>query len=425
MIHDRSSLAGPSPRAHRFLVQPARALGYGFVLLVWRIVAPVVCMWAWVRRARADPGPLTTRVAPAVQPPVCEPPRPGLPPARDPHRLSSRLGLPEVDCLDAVPELTERHYPMVCALLQLGPRSKLLDLRAAKVIKLELFERLAAAWTAPAGTVPRLGIVLGYEHWAVLRNVAARKLKPILDEGVAVEWFYAQQMDSVPTWFSHGDVQHDEIRTVLAWLRTQWRATASWPAVLSATATLVHAHAPVEDVPEMLLDITAIALSFGGMEAAEQAAGYARSALVWVGDAPSAPRCRALRWLATATLAKGEAEAGLALLGTAITTAMVIQDPIEEASALHQIGAHALGGKHFARAEVLFRRALALESGTDAPDLRATLHHDLATALEAQGKHDDAEHYATAALDLRPDKESRVARDDRALLTRIRARCSS
>jgi hypothetical protein len=185
--------------------------------------------------------------------------------------------------------------------------------------------------------------------------------------------------------------------------------------VLSATATLVHAHAPVEDVPEMLLDITAIALSFGGLEAAEQAAGYARSALVWVGEAPSAPRCRALRWLATATLTKGEAEAGLALLGTAITTAMVIQDPIEEASALHQIGAHALGGEHFARAEVLLRRALALVSDTDAPDLRATLHHDLAIALDAQGtRDDDAAHHATAALDLRSDKESRVARDDSA-----------
>jgi hypothetical protein len=405
--------------------RPARALGYGFALLAWRLVAPLVCMWAWVRRPRvhADPSPRATHMAPADTPSTFGPARQALPPARDPHRLSSRLALPDVDCLDADPELTERHYPTVCALLQLGPHSKLLDLRAAKVVKLELFEQLAAAWKAPAGTVPRLGIVLGYEHWAVLRNVAARKLKPILDEGVAVEWFYAQQIDSVPSWFSHGDVQHDQIRTVLAWLRMRWRATASWPTVLGTTAMLVHAHAPDEDVPQLLLEICAIALSFGGKEAAEQAAGYARAALVWVGEAPSVPRCRALRLLATATVTKGEAEAGLALLSTAITTAMVVQDPIEEASALHQIGAHALGGKHFARAEVLFRRALALVSDTDAPDLRATLHHDLAIALDAQDmRDDDAEHHATAALDLRSDKESRVARDDRALLERIRAR---
>jgi hypothetical protein len=82
--------------------------------------------------------------------------------------------------------------------------------------------------------------------------------------GVAVEIFYDLQIASVPSWFLHGQVHHDQMPAVLEWLRTQWRATAIWPTVLSATATLVHAYSPIEDVPELLIEVSAIALSVGG-----------------------------------------------------------------------------------------------------------------------------------------------------------------
>jgi tetratricopeptide (TPR) repeat protein len=125
-------------------------------------------------------------------------------------------------------------------------------------------------------------------------------------------------------------------------------------------------------------------------------------------------------------MAKGDIEAGLAYLETAITTAMVIKDPIEEASALHQSGFYALGGQQFARAEARFRRALEMLSDVASPHLVATLRHDLAEALEGQGTHDDeAERHARIALELRWDKHSRLAQEDRALLARIRARRSA
>jgi tetratricopeptide (TPR) repeat protein len=427
MITERSSLAGSPTRAYRFLVQPARALGYGFVQLGWRLVAPLVLVVMWLRRTRAptDPRVCGGQVAPAELATTSMQPPQSLP-VHHAHSVSDRVALPEVDCIEVDPEFSEPLYPTVFARLQLGPRSKLLDLRAATMIKLDLFEGLADAWKARPGTVPRLGVLLDYERWAVLRDAAARRLKPLVDEGVAVEFLYEQQINSLPAWFSHGHVHHDQIPAVLDWLRTRWHATAEWPAVLSTTAMLVHASAPTEDVPELLIEIAAIALSFGGMEAAEQAAGRARSALTWVGDQPSVTRCRALRSLATATLAKGEVEAGLAHLETAITAAVLINDPIEEASALHQIGFHAFSGRHFARAEDRFRRAIGVLSAADSPYLLATLYHGLAAALDAQRKNDEeAERHASAALELRWDKDSRLAHDDRALIARIRARRSS
>jgi hypothetical protein len=84
--------------------------------------------------------------------------------------LSDHLLLPEVECVEVQPDFGERLYPTVFDLLQLGPRCKVLDLRAARALRIDLFERLAAAWQVPPGTVPKLAIVLGYESWAVLHD---------------------------------------------------------------------------------------------------------------------------------------------------------------------------------------------------------------------------------------------------------------
>jgi len=183
----------------------------------------------------------------------------------------------------------------------------------------------------------------------------------------------------------------------------------------------VQASAAVEQGVELLLELSAIALSFEGAEGAEQAAKHARNAVLWVGDNPSCMRCRALRALARARLRAGELEAGLAHLEAAIATAMVIKDPIEEASALAEIAFHALRSGHAPRAEVRFRSAIALLSADGSPYLLATLHHNLAEALHQQNKDEAAEHHAQAALSLRWNAESHLAALDRAVLARIRA----
>jgi tetratricopeptide (TPR) repeat protein len=285
-----------------------------------------------------------------------------------------------------------------------------------------LFERLATAWRAPRDTVPRLGILLDYERWTVLRNVAARRLQPLVDQGVAVEMFYAQQVDTLPGWFAGGEVRHDHLRDVIHWLRTQWCPGPIWPTVLSRTSSLVQAFARVDAAPDMLLDLAAIARSFGGTEGSEQAAKHARTALLWVGAQPSRVRCRALRTLAVAMLAQGQREAALALLDTAIKTAAVLQDPIEEASALSEIGIHEFQCGHHARSEARFRAALTLLPGDGPAYLRATLHHALALALVEQGKDaEQAEYHASTALGLRWDRGSQLASEDIALIARIRA----
>lgn len=128
---------------------------------------------------------------------------------------------------------------------------------------------------------------------------------------------------------------------------------------------------------------------------------HARAVLSWAGDKPSPARCRALRALASATLQHGEPKDALALLDAAISTAALIKDRIEEASALAESGFLAGNLGHFARAEAQFRRAIALVSVTGPLDLRATLHHNLAIALHEQRKNAaEAERHAVAALEL-------------------------
>src|SRR5262249_45936837 len=160
----------------------------------------------------------------------------------------------------------------------------------------------------------------------VLRNVAARRLRPLAERGVAVEFFYSQQIDSLPEWFADGCVCHHRLPDVVAWLRTEWRPGPIWPTVLRATASLVQTSAEIATVPDMLLELAAIARSFPGPEGGEQAALHARAALSWIGDEPSATRCRALRAVAAAIMSLGQTAAGLALLQTAITTAAVLRD---------------------------------------------------------------------------------------------------
>jgi len=339
---------------------------------------------------------------------------------------SRRLACRKVDVVRAEPELGEGFDATVLARLQLGPRSKLLDLRAARLVKVGLFERLASAWQAPRGTVARLGVLLDYERWIILRNVAARRLQPIVDRGVDVGIFYAQQADSLNDWFSRGEVCRDRPRDVIDWLRTHWRPGAVWPSVLNRTASLVQESAEVDAVPGMLLELAAIARSFPGTEGAQQAAKHAGAALAWIGDQPSRARCRALRATASATLALGQTETGLALLETAIRNATVLRDPIEEASALAEIGFHMLQRGYHARAETRFRAALALLSDDDPGYLRATLHHDLALALVEQGAApDEAELHVTVALKLRESPRSQLASEDIALIARIRAQRAS
>ena len=55
------------------------------------------------------------------------------------------------------PVFRPRDYARTFTALQLPMSAKLLDLTPARLICADLFDRLAGAWTAPPGTVPRLG----------------------------------------------------------------------------------------------------------------------------------------------------------------------------------------------------------------------------------------------------------------------------
>lgn len=412
----RHAVRGPDSWWGTALWRFARNGGRGVARMASVLTTPLIRAWTWLWHSRgaadrqADPTELSMVMWPDGRVAVPE------------HDRSVRIASFDVDVIAAEPEFGERLDAAVLARLQLGPQPKLLDLRTAPLVKVALFEHLAGAWQAPRGTVGRLGIFLDYERWVILHGVAARRLQPIVDRGVDVEIFYPQQGDSMVGWFAGDEVCHDHLGDVIDWLRTEWRPGAIWPSVLSRTASLVQESAEVDAVPEMLLELAAIARSFGGTEGAEQAAKHARAALEWIGDEPSSMRCRALREAAGATLAMGQTEPGLALLETALTTATVLRDRIEVASALAEIASYALQRGFCARAEARLRAALELVSQGDSDDLLARLHHDLAVALLAQQSDlEEAEHHASTALGLRRDPRSQLASEDIALIARIRA----
>jgi tetratricopeptide (TPR) repeat protein len=280
-----------------------------------------------------------------------------------------------------------------------GPGPKILDLRQAEITA-PFFDRLAAAWHAAPGMVPRLAIVIDYERWVVFRNVALSRLMALTRREVKIEIVYGQLLDlgRLSAWFECGRLLH-AMPAVVAWLRTEWHPTAIWPWVLDVTARMVQSTAAVEEVPHLLLEISDLAYSQEG-DGVTEAAKHAHAALVWIGDAPSPARCRALRALAATAKVRGDADAAAIHLDAAVAIAMVIEDACEGAWALVDLGIHALGCRRFAEAEAAFARAARLAS-PEAASLRAMIHQQLSLALIPQGKHEEATRHAELAVALR------------------------
>ena len=281
-----------------------------------------------------------------------------------------------------------------------GPGSKILDLRRA-VVSAAFFDRMADSWQAPPGMVPRLAIVLDYERWVIFRNVARSRLTVLTAREVEVEIVYGQLLDlgRLSAWFERGRLLH-AMPAVVTWLRREWRVTTMWPWVLDVTARMIEATVSVEDVPHLLLEISDLAYACGESEGAAEAAKHAHTALRWIGDAPSATRCRALRALSATSMLRGETDAAVIHLGKAMTIAKIIEDASEEAWALVDLGMHALGCRRFAAAEAAFGRA-ALQAPAYAASLRAMIHQQLSLALAQQAKDDEAAQHAALSIALR------------------------
>lgn len=370
-----------------------------------RALAPARLVESWLPAAQG--GPAAGSMRSQIELAVTVEPRADL--------ASAGLGL--VYAVSVRPDFGRRHYAAVAAMLQMVPGAKVLDLRAARMISGDLFAAIASGWHIPTRTVPRLAIVMTFDHWAVFRDQARADFVKLHARGVAAEVFYEQQARTTEliTWFGRGAVTHD-VATVVRALRTRWRPTPVWPLVLDALSELLRAHAPPDAAPALFADAAHVALSCGGPD---KATTFAREALVYMPDGPSVTRCKALRALGVALIAQGEPAVGLHHLDQAIAIAVAIGATAEAASALGYVGRAALDRGDSAAAEASLRRAVDWLSPIAQPELAATLHHYLAVALLAQGC-EDAAHHATIALTLRPDPLSAGAREDRELLRRIR-----
>lgn len=315
------------------------------------------------------------------------------------------------------PDFGRRNYAAVFALLQVAPGPKLLDLSAARTITSDLFKALAASWSAAPSTVRQLGIVLAFDHWAIFRSLAVHDLARLASLGIAAELFYDQQAHGAGllAWFSDGEIVHN-VAAVIESLLTRRQSASTWPLVLDAASELLHRHARAEESPELFVEAAEIALSYGD---GERATAFAREALQRVGDAPSAVRCKALRALGVALMSQEETIVGTLLLDDAIAMAVTVGEPIEGATALCHVGMHAFNRGDLVRAESSLRRAIDLLAPEGQPDLLATAHHNLALVLQSLGSGDAARH-AMAALELRTDKDSIGAHEDRELLARVR-----
>ena len=317
------------------------------------------------------------------------------------------------------PEFRPRDYASTFAALQLPWSAKLFDLTHARLISADLFEQLATAWTAPMGVVPRLGILLSFERWVALRETVEAALRPLAAHGVRVGVFYDEQAwgGGLATWFSHGRLVHN-VPAVIETLTQRWHPSELWPMVIDMLAVLARANTCTAELPALLTEIAALALSCGG---AVHATRLTREALDYLPEMPpSAIRGRALRELGTALIGRGYIAAGLAHLDQAIAVAALVQDSGLGASALAQSGLCALNHGDFENAEWRFRAAIALLAPSPwRPHLLAQAHHSLAVTLMHQGS-DEAEHHAVTALALRSDPQSHLAEEDRILLSMLR-----
>jgi len=96
------------------------------------------------------------------------------------HGARSAQHGPSFSTVRVAPEFSPRDYADTFAALQSPTSSKVLDLVPARLLCADIFERLSGAWTATSDVVPRLGIVLSFERWVMLRDIALAALQPLM-----------------------------------------------------------------------------------------------------------------------------------------------------------------------------------------------------------------------------------------------------
>src|SRR5215813_11030288 len=101
----------------------------------------------------------------------------------------------------------------------------------------------AHAWTVGCDVVPRLGILLSFERWVMMRETALAALQPLTARGIRVDVFYAEQASagSLSAWFDRGEVVH-HVRAVIATLVVRWHPTASWRVVIETLCRLARTY---------------------------------------------------------------------------------------------------------------------------------------------------------------------------------------
>lgn len=337
--------------------------------------------------------------------------------AREPTRVGSEVSVAPVAI--AVPS-TFGPADYAALFRALGaPGCKLLGLSEARSIRPDFFAALAAARTLSPEMVPRLGVVLRFDHWALLRDIGDAHLSSLRARGVDARLFYEEQArtDLIGGWFASGVCEHHP-EGILQTLRRAQPAPLS-PVVLEAAAAVIYDSLERGASVSLLIELARVAFASG---ATIKALSFAREALVRLGPAVTVERFRALRVLGLATMREGMAAAAAYILDGAVLLAVEL-DAIEEAAdLLRQLGCCELDAGNDAAAETRFRNALqllwprCLRSNTD---LRASLHHNLALALF---RHDSrsAEMHAAIALGMRAEVNSLAAQADLKLLDRIR-----
>lgn len=235
-----------------------------------------------------------------------------------------------------------------------------LDLSGTPSPPLEHCKVIATSWPSPSVQPPhtRLAIVMKFEHWALLRTVLADELALLKTKGVDAILFYEEQRWD--EWFLQGKIVHDVSRV----LRTlgaldesrQVEGRGALPAshwkILLATAASLLEGSP----PDLLCELTRIALSCG---ANEEALDFANEA------ASSAPRgsvyeCRALRLLGVVMMRQGLLRAGPHAIEDALDLAISIGANVEAAEAMNQLGLYELARGERDAAESRLRAAIAL-----------------------------------------------------------------
>lgn len=147
--------------------------------------------------------------------------------------------------------------------------SKILDCSRLLNVPMDLCSVATANWAAPAGSVPRLAVVVQIDAWALVKMFAPKAIAQVAAHGTELRLFYKRQHTAghVEAWLLRGTEPANELDATLTDLETVWQGSPMLGNVLDAVFELVRAE-PTRARTQYLTRLAGVAQKFGDLQRA-------------------------------------------------------------------------------------------------------------------------------------------------------------